>query len=195
MKRLCYFIVSVCLIALLPSCESTEPEATSQDIYLSRSFKWEIDYVVEDGMSYSKGIVVGKDTLINNRTYRLVDDYYPMRQTKNRIYLYDYKSKKEVLLYDFSLKVGDYIEQLEDPFSGIPKRKAKVIKTETITLADGRKARRIEYEQTYPAPRDPDIEFVGSEQRGILGPLDNSISESSLVAFYEDGTLLYPIKE
>ena len=195
MKRICYFIISVCLIALLPSCESTEPNAALQDIYLSRSFKWEINYVVEDGIFYSKGIVVGKDSLINNRTYRLVDDYYPMRQTKNRIYLYDYKSKKEVLLYDFSLKVGDYIEQLEDPFNGIPKRKAKVIKTETITLADGRKARRIEYEQTYPAPRDPDIEFVGSEQRGILGPLDNSISESSLVAFYEDGTLLYPIKE
>ena len=186
-KRLIlYAAIIVCAFA----CDTTEP-SVSQDTYLSRSYIWDVDYAVEDGITYSKTITIGRDTTINNKTYRLVDNYYPMRQTQNRIYMYDFSSKTEILLYDFSLKVGDYIVQLEDPFFGIPKRKAKVIKTETISLADGRKARRIEYEQTYPAPREPDIEFVGNERRGILGPLDNSLIERHLKAFYDKDELIY----
>ncbi len=187
-------IILAILFFIMSACSSTEPEIFSQDVYLSRNFTWDVIQSVEDGLSYSKTIIIGRDTTINNLTYRLVNNYFPMRQTKNRIYMYVYRTKTEILLYDFSLKVGDYIEQQEDPYSGIPKRKAKVIKTETITLADGREARRIEYEQTYPAPREPDIEFVGNEKRGILGPLDNSLSESHLEAFYDNGTLLYPVE-
>ena len=188
-KPIIFVLTVFCLIC----CKPIEPEAESQDIYLSRSFKWDVTRSVEDGMHYNQSITVGKDTVINGKNYRLVKNYYPMRQTKNRIYMYDSQEKKEILLYDFSLKVGDYIEQREDPFNGIPKRKAKVSKTGTITLADGRKSRFIEYEQTYPAPRNSDIEFVGDEKRGILGPLDNMLSSTSLVAFYDNNTLLYPL--
>ncbi|MBQ7439318.1 MAG: hypothetical protein IJ548_01615 [Paludibacteraceae bacterium] len=179
------------IVVIMIACNPSEP-SVSQDAYLSRSYKWEVDYTVEDGITSSRTILVGKDTVISNKTYRMIDNYYPMRQTQSRIYMYNYESKKEILLYDFSLKEGDYIEQQEDPFGGIPRRKAKVIKTEVITLADGRKARRIEYEQTYPAPRDPDVEYVGNERRGILGPLDNSMTTSTLKAFYENNILLYP---
>lgn len=186
-------ILLAVLIFSMSACTSTEPDASSQDIYLSRTFKWNVNMSVEDGLTYSKTITISKDTTINDNIYRLVDNYYPMRQTKNRIYLYDFKSKKEILLYDFSLKIGEAIEQLEDPFSGIPKRNAIVVKTETIILADGREARRIEYEQSYPAPREPDIEFIGNEKRGILGPLDNSMSESSLESFYDGNILLYTL--
>lgn len=195
MKTNTFLLSFVGAIILFASCKPTEPAVSSQDTYLSRAFKWEVDCAAEDGITHSKTIMIGKDTVINNNTYRLVDNYYPMRQTQNRIYMYDFSTQTEILLYDFSLQIGDYIEQLEDPFSGTPKRKAKVVKTETITLADGRKARRIEYEQTYPTPREPDIEFVGNEQRGILGPLDNSMIEHHLKAFYDDGSLLYPVFE
>ena len=193
-RKACRTVLILCsLLVTQASCISkTEPSAVD---YLNRTFKWDVTCTTEDGLTYSKTITVGKDTVINGLTYRLVDNYYPMRQTKNSIYMFDYRSKQEILLYDFSLQVGEYIEQLEDPFSGVPKRKAKVTKTETITLADGRKARRIEYEQAYPAPREPDVEFVGNEKRGILGPLNNSVHECTLVGFYENNTLLYPLPE
>ena len=184
------FIFALCALNFA-ACTSNNPEL--QDSYLSRSFKWEVRTAVEDGLMYNETITIGDDTLINGKTYRLVKNYYPMRQTKDCIYMYDYSAKKEVLLYDFSLQVGESIEQLGDPFMGIPARYAKVSKTEIITLADGRKARRIEYEQTYPAPRDPDIEFVGNERKGLLGPLDNMFHETTLEAFYDNNTLLFPV--
>ena len=176
----------------LMSCNPTEPEALSQDVYLSRSFKWKVEQTVEDGISSTTDITIGKDTMINSRTYRLIDNYYPMRQTENRIYMYDFRTKEEILLYDFSLQVGDVIQQQADPFGAYPARDAKVVKTETITLSDGRKARKIEYEQTFPASRGSDIEFVGKETGGILGVLDNSMKESRLIGFYENEILLYP---
>lgn len=181
-----------CLLAIIfAACTSNYPE--SQDTYLSRSFKWEVKTVVEDGLTYSETITIGGDTLIDGKTYRLVKNYYPMRQTKNRIYMYDYSEKKEILLYDFSMQVGDSIAQLADPYLGIPTRFAKVSKTEIIKLADGRNARRIEYEQKYPGPRNSDIEFVGNEQCGILGPLNNIFREMTLEAFYDNNTLLFPV--
>lgn len=184
-------LIFVVLTIGLTACEITEPHSYSQDTYLSRSFNWVVNNSVEDGFSDVYSITVGKDTIINRKKYRLVDNYYPLRQTKDRIYLYDVKTKKEFLLYDFSLRVGETIEQREDPLVGLPARKAKVIKTETITLLDGRKARRIEYEQTYPGPRAADIEYVGSEKKGILGPLDNSVHERTLVALYDKDVLVY----
>lgn len=185
-------LLEIGALIVFAACRPTEPEAESQDMYLSRSFKWDVTLSKEDGIVHNSSVTIGKDTILDGKTYRMVDSY-PMRQTKNCIFIYDQQTKKDILLYDFSLQVGDSIEQLEDPYNGIPKRQAKVIKTETITLADGRKARRIEYEQTYPAPRDPDIEFVGTAKRGILGPLDNMLIQTSLNAFYDNNILLYPL--
>lgn len=190
-----YSIIFALLAVYVMSYGATDPDAESQDIFLSRSFRWDVENSVEDGIHYTTSITIGKDTIINEQTYRLVDNYYPMRQTKDCIYMYDYSTKKEVLLYDFSLQVGDIIEQLPDPFSGYPARNAKVIKTDTIILADGRKARRIEYEKQFPAPRSVDVEYVGTETGGILGVLDNTIRESHLVAFYDNNILLYPFSE
>lgn len=193
MKTKFYLLVAIATL-LLTGCESepNEPAKNTED-YLNRSFTWTVDLSLELSIGYTDTINIGNDTVIEGKTYRLVDDYYPMRQDNYAIYMYDRYYQKEVLLYDFSLKVGDSIEQLEDPYGGTPARYAKVSKTETITLADGRKAKRIEYERTYPAPRDPDIEFVGNERRGILGPLDNMLHSTKLKAFYDNNILLFPI--
>lgn len=159
--------------------------------YLSRSFRWEVNISLEDGIHQTSTITIGKDTVINNNTYRLVNNYHPMRQLSDSILWYDRIAQKEILLYNFALQEGDSIELIEDPFGGFPTRYAKVAKTEIITLADGRQARKIEYEQKYPAPRETDIEYVGSLNGGILGVLNNSISEYQLIAFYDDDELVY----
>lgn len=160
--------------------------------YLSRSFRWDVNLSVEDGIQTTSTITIGKDTTINSTTYRLVDNYHPMRQVSDSILWYDRIAKKEILLYNFALQEGDSIELMEDSFGGVPTRYAKVTKTEIITLADGRQARKIEYEQKYPAPRSADIEFVGNSEGGILGPLSNSMCEYSLIAFYENDQIVYP---
>ena len=159
--------------------------------YLSRSFRWEVNISLEDGIHQTSTITIGKDTVINNNTYRLVNNYHPMRQLSDSILWYDRIAQKEILLYNFALQEGDSIELIEDPFGGFPTRYAKVAKTGIITLADGRQARKIEYEQKYPAPRETDIEYVGSLNGGILGVLNNSISEYQLIAFYDDDELVY----
>lgn len=157
--------------------------------YLCESFTWVVNLSKEDGIYETTSICVGKDTIINGMVYHLIDSYYPLRQSSDSILLYDRTSKDEVLLYDFSLQVGDSIELLADNFTGLPKRFAKVVKTDVISLLDGRKARRIEYENKYP--RHVDIEFVGDASRGILGPLDNMFCESTLVGLYENNKVLY----
>ena len=159
--------------------------------YLSSSLRWDIDLLVEDGISMTKTIRVAGDTIINEKTYRLVDNFYPMRQTSDSILMYDRDNKKEVLLYNFALQIGDSIELMADPFGAFPARFGKVVKTEIITLADGRKARKIEYEQNGIAPRSADIEYVGSSTSGILGPLNNVFSESRLISCYDNEALLY----
>ena len=76
----------------------------------------------------------------------------------------------EKLLYNFDLQVGDsiqkmymwvYSDNLDYPY-------AKVTNVETITLADGRKARRLSYDIS-----PDDIEHVGCVN-GILAPADSS---------------------
>ena len=194
-KSFIFAILAIGLIACNKEPEivtPTDPEVSNIGIYLSKSYRWEVEKTVEDGDLNTASIEIGRDTVINQQTYHLVNDYYPLRQDQSRIYMYDYVTKEEVLLYDFSLQVGDVIKQLAEPFGAYPERDAKVIKVDTITLADGRKARRLEYEQTFPAPRGIDIEYVGKATGGILGVLDNSMRESHLVAFYDGETLLYP---
>ncbi len=71
----------------------------------------------------------------------------------------------EQLLYDFGLQVGDSIRTLHfpeyDPYD--PPFYAKVTRTETILLPDGRSASRITYEG-----RPDDIEHIGNVN-GVLG--------------------------
>ena len=184
MKLKDYIFVPLALF--LTACE---PIVSDVPDYLNRAFKWEVNVTAEDGISYSTTITIGKDTIINNQTYRLVGGYYPMRQKTKSIYLYDYRTKKDILLYNFALHAGNSIELIDDPFSGTLNRKAKVLKTDIISLVDGREACRIEYERIFP--KHIDIEFVGDAERGILGPLDNSLCKHTLVSFYENDKLIY----
>ena len=157
--------------------------------YLKRSYKWEVNLSLEDGISVTETISFGKDTIINGRSYRLIKNTIPLRQTSDSILMYDITARTEVLIYNFALQAGDSIELLEDVFDGLPRRYAKVVKTDTIVLSNGMKARRIEYEQTYP--RHIDIEYVGDSQRGILGPLDNMFQETLLTRFYDGDEVIY----
>ena len=163
---------------------------TNASDFLNRDFAWDVSLSLEDGIEQRQTIRIGADTLIDGKTYWLVNNFFPLRQCSDSILFYDATSKEEVLLYNFALQVGDSLELPAIEFMGLPKRYAKVIKVDTILLNNGENARRIEFEPIYP--RHIDIEFVGDAERGLLGPLDNMFKESRLNAFYKGGECLYP---
>lgn len=77
----------------------------------------------------------------------------------------------DLLIYDFSLEVGDSIsmygfDYYSDYFE-LSRYYAYVKATDSITLLDGRRVKRLRYDWS---SRMPDIEYVGSEY-GILSPL------------------------
>lgn len=101
---------------------------------------------------------------INGKQYVLINDNTPIREDGKQVFAYDDDNDKDVLIYDFSLEVGDKITSYD--MGGFPKE-STVTAVDYITLLDGRKAKRIQYDY-----RATDIEYVGSTSNvGILAPL------------------------
>ena len=87
----------------------------------------------------------------------------------------------EVLLYDFSLEVGDQI----NTYAVNSDDKSTVISTDSITLLNGRRVKRIQYDK-----RADDIEFVGSVN-GFLAPLMENYYENKNLHFCGVEYVLY----
>lgn len=101
---------------------------------------------------------------INGKQYVLINDNTPIREDGKQVFAYDDDNDKDVLIYDFSLEVGDKITSYD--MGGFPEE-STVTAVDYITLLDGRKAKRIQYDY-----RATDIEYVGSTSNvGILAPL------------------------
>lgn len=117
-----------------------------------------------DKTSIRQMSVSGEKT-INGTNYLLLDNV-PIRESGKQVFAY-YEGK-EVLIYDFGLKVGDKIispsaRLYNDNEEGL----ATVTAVDSVTLLDGRRARRIQYDY-----RATDIEYVGSiSNAGVLAPL------------------------
>ena len=153
-----FFTIGICKIGATP---------TDSAFYFAQGTTWTTSLRAMFGGcdDWTKTCVMQGDTLIGDDTYHNLwyDDgrrqlIIPIREDNKRIFAY--LDNQDVLLYDFNLEVGDSIsvcvlsgEQILCLYY------THVISTDTITLSDGRKAKRLAYD----LDRLPDIEYVGCE--------------------------------
>lgn len=106
---------------------------------------------------------VSGEKTINGVKYRMLNET-PIRESGKKVFALS--DNKEVLIYDFGLEVGDKIgspSALLDNDEGL----ATVTAVDSVTLLDGRRAKRIQYDL-----RRTDIEYIGSiAEAGVLAPL------------------------
>ena len=120
---------------------------------------------------WTKTCVMLGDTLIGDNTYHniLYNDGHrqltiPIREESKRIFAY--LNNEDHLLYDFNLEVGDSLPICVYGADLYCAYYTHVTAVDSITLSDGRKAKRL----TYDLERLPDIEFVGG-MYGFLAPM------------------------
>lgn len=148
------------------------------------------------------------DTIINNTHYLQIGwNLFRSEGAKVWCAIDSMGTLVERLVYDFDLQVGDSIRKLfynEEIMSiyneeirseqdyEFPRYYAKVTKVEKITLADGRLARRLSYDD-----RPDDIEHIGSVE-GILASLNFAISTCGCSDYFQCCTcgdeLLYEVE-
>ena len=158
--------------------------AQAQDSYFPQSMVWKADYQTFCGDETADGwksdiriTEVKGDTLINGITYQLIGNT-PVRAEGKKIYCYiklHDASGTDVLLYDFSLEVGDKISQnyYDHYYEAQPLSYATVTAVDYVTLLDGRQAKRLRYDN-----RSMDIEYLGAvseSSSGLFNPLSNTM--------------------
>ena len=108
------------------------------------------------------------DTTIDSKIYQKIiyneQRIVPIREESKKIYARI--NDKDLLLYDFTLEVNDVMPHYDNLDGHIDEMQPElqVVKVDSITLLDGRRAKRIEYDNHMR-----DIEYVGREH-GILAP-------------------------
>ena len=118
-----------------------------------------------------------KDSVVDGRMYQCMQGLL-LRTDGAKVWcLVDSLDKQiEKLMYDFDLQVGDSIGTIYKEYNPDGSYMfAKVTEVKTITLSDGRVARRISYDN-----RADDIEFVGSTL-GILAPANIPIAPNGII--------------
>ncbi len=142
--------------------------------YFAENTRWGFLLLSETpGFAYKKDLCVLRgDTTIDSKLYQKIiyegqdngQRIIPIREEGKKIYAH--VNSKDVLLYDFNLNVGDSKPNYVDIDGNIDKDQPelRVIKVDSITLLDGRRAKRIEYDNLFR-----DIEYVGSDC-GLLAP-------------------------
>ena len=139
----------------------------TSELYFPQGMEWKIkvEELCDEKPSYTiQNIRVGKDTVIDNLSYTMIDDI-PVRENGSKIYCYvkDWTDNYvEHLLYDFNLKTGDSIVNKLSQDVWI----SRVTTIDTVILSDGRQARRLQYDN-----RDTDIEFIGNIVYGFFQAL------------------------
>ena len=149
-----------------------------------------------------KGII--GDTILNMKTYsklyKLIDDTClnivnaeyigGIREEEKKIYiLIDYYGQEEVLLYDFSKKVGDTI--YSNTSEGYMTMPLTISKIDSINLFDGTTRKRYWFAET--ASDEYWIEGIGSVS-GLLTPIQEQIANfytSHLSCFKQNDNTVY----
>lgn len=143
-------------------------EYNSNHVYFPEGKVWSYrvtELCTDSDKTFIRQMNVSSEKTINGTKYMLLDDV-PIRESGKQVFAY-YEGK-EVLIYDFGLKVGDKIispsaRLYNDNEEGL----ATVTAVDSVTLLDGRRAKRIQYDY-----RATDIEYVGSvSDAGVLAPL------------------------
>ena len=141
-------------------CEYNATEQTPEDLFptlwgLQRTHTIEMyDYAPNDGKrngGYPELTAPTKDTIIDGKTYLQFDEYYSslfLREENNKVLIYSSMLQEDLVLYDYTLGVGDSLHAItgDDWFSDAnfaKLDKAKdiftyvVTEVSTITLIDG----------------------------------------------------------
>ena len=143
-------------------------EYNSNHVYFPEGKMWSyhVTELCEGGDStFIRQMSVSGGKTINGTNYLLLNNV-PIRESGKQVFAY--YGGKETLIYDFGLSVGDKIispsaRRYNDNEEGL----ATVTAVDSVTLLDGRKAKRIQYDY-----RATDIEYVGSTaDAGVLAPL------------------------
>lgn len=136
--------------------------ASTKDAYFVQGQVW--SYRITDlcdgevPTTYIYRMSVSGDTVINQNRYMMLESV-PVRENGKQVFAH--YNNRDVLIYDFGLQVGDKIASPSGDES------ATVVATDSVTLLDGRRAKRIQYDR-----RATDIEYVGStSDAGVLAPL------------------------
>ena len=128
---------------------------------------------------------INRKKAINNMEYynveirqgEIVVDHFFIRQDEQKVYGMSSDNSKEILMYDFSLEVGDSI--LTDG------KYSKVVVTDSVFLLNGLKVKRI----TYDDNRGTDIEYIGNTENFIVGLAEYGIVVYN--AMWQDAKLIY----
>ncbi len=126
------------------------------------------------------------DTLINGKKYHNVKYLeapwlvFPLTADGKKIYAHIYD--RDILLYDFGLEVGDSIlhyqnirfdaDAPEDLRFGSDSAYIYVSEVDSITLLDGRRAKRLHYRRYQDEHYRSDIEYIGCANGGLFSIID-----------------------
>ena len=172
------------LICMLMTTSVIWADDNASDFYFPEGMTWTISILSDYGCDHKSVLVLQGDTLINSKTYHNVRIYnakeqqvlsIPITAEGKKIYAHIYD--RDILLYDFGLEVGDSIMRyrsinMED---GIPEdlrfdpdsTYSYVTGIDSVTLLDGRRAKRLHYNIYLP-----DIEYVGCSHGGLFSIID-----------------------
>jgi len=172
------------LICMLMTTSVIWADDNTSDFYFPEGMTWTVSILSDYGCDHKSVLVLQGDTLINSKTYHNVRMYnakeqqvlsIPITAEGKKIYAHIYD--RDILLYDFGLEVGDSIMRyrsinMED---GIPEdlrfdpdsTYSYVTGIDSVTLLDGRRAKRLHYNIYLP-----DIEYVGCSYGGLFSIID-----------------------
>lgn len=172
------------LIILLLSVPFVLEAASDVPNYFPLGIQWKLNNDSGEGGNIITAVQIDNDSLINGYIYHQIGGYW-LRQYQRQIYVLDntLQPATDYLLYDFALEVGDSI------YVNLLGKYTKVTATSFVQLADGREAKKIDYEG-----RGTDIEFLGNEQSGLLNLWElylNACSSTQLICCTIGDTMLY----
>ena len=187
-----FFILTI-LGILFMACSNGETNVENlakEYKYLTDNMTWKVFVTgeeCEENCTHLVAIKVTGDTIINGIKYRIVDNI-PAREDGDKIYCYTWDPLEtrthEVLIYDFGAKKGDKVRTLIDGRSE-QTYYATVTDVKTVTLLDGRKARKISYDG-----RATDLEYVGHIDCGFTRPMLGYTMDSYQYLCCSEGDIL-----
>ena len=139
--------------------------------YFAENTRWGflVSYSSPNWACVKHWCVLQGDTTIEGKLYQKISynkqRIVPIREDGKKIYAH--VNDKDVLLNDFNIKEGDAMPHYADLDGSIDEAQPElhVAKVDSITLLDGRRAKRIKFDNGVC-----DIEYIGREH-GILAPL------------------------
>ena len=170
MKKAIIIFISV----IICHSKSVANTGVPNEYYFAEGTKWTTSVESYDGCggSWMYTAILQGETLIGGKTYRMINRPIDVPIIEDGQKIYAHIGDADYLLYDFSLVVGDSIplyyfdiSSERQPIAEDNGYYTHVIAVDSITLSDGRRAKRIWYDHRWV-----DIEYVGNEN-GILSPI------------------------